>query len=222
MYDLRVTSNTVAAYLGPDHGRRYPRTWQDVVDAAAGGLIDESAWVDLKRELATAGGRAHHNVEVAKDLAAMAVDGGMLAIGVTDDHSRAGEVVGVELDGLADRITAIAGRAVSPPVTVRCIPVPDPATPGRGCLLVLVAPSPLAPHMVDKSYWGRTDKGTNDSRTRSSGESLPPTPGVRTTSAPNCARSLIATRSLPSPARPAICTWCYDRRPAATRFWCRS
>ncbi|MBC9003845.1 AlbA family DNA-binding domain-containing protein [Micromonospora aurantiaca (nom. illeg.)] len=159
VYDIQVTSTPVIVYLGPNRDRWYPQTWQDIIDAASGGLLDESAWVDLKRELATAGGRAHHNTEIAKDLAAMAVDGGMLVIGVADDHSRAGQVVGVELAGLADRVTAVAGTRVSPPVTVRCVEVPDPARPGWGCLLVLVPPSPLAPHMVDSVYWGRTDKG---------------------------------------------------------------
>lgn len=130
-----------------------------MVDAAADGLLDETAWVDLKRELPAAGGRTHHNTEIAKDLAAMAVDGGMLVIGVADDHSRAGKVTGVGLAGLADRITSIAGGKVRPPVSVRCVEIPDPDRPGLGCLLVLIPPSPLAPHMVDSVYWGRTDKG---------------------------------------------------------------
>ncbi len=36
-----------SAYLGPEKGRWTPDAWSDVVEAAAGGLLDESHWVDL-------------------------------------------------------------------------------------------------------------------------------------------------------------------------------
>jgi hypothetical protein len=39
-------------------------TWADVVEAAAGGLLDESHWVDLKRELAT--GKASVNTDLPR------------------------------------------------------------------------------------------------------------------------------------------------------------
>jgi hypothetical protein len=42
------------AYLGPGKGRWTPAGWSDVVEAAAGGLLDESHWVDLKQELPAA------------------------------------------------------------------------------------------------------------------------------------------------------------------------
>jgi hypothetical protein len=73
-----VTGRSGSTYLGPEKGRWTPTQWSDVVEAAAGGLLDESHWVDLKQEL-PAGNRAH-NAELAKDLASLAVDGGLLLI----------------------------------------------------------------------------------------------------------------------------------------------
>ncbi|MEU7525464.1 ATP-binding protein [Saccharothrix sp. NPDC042600] len=143
------------AYLGPDKGRWRPATWADVKEAASGGLLDESHWVDLKQELPA--GKATANTDVAKDLASLAVDGGLLVIGVEDHKSHAGKVLGVELAGLADRVDQIARDKVRPSLVVRSTEIPDPDRPGFGCLLVHVPPSALAPHMVDYVYYGRGD-----------------------------------------------------------------
>jgi len=144
------------AYLGPGKGQWTPAGWSDVVEAAAGGLLDESHWVDLKQELPA--GKRTHNTELAQDLASFAVDGGLLVIGVEDHNSRAGKVRGVELAKLADRVDQVARDKVRPSLVVRSHPVPDPARPGWGCLLVHVPPSPQAPHMVDYVYYGRGDR----------------------------------------------------------------
>lgn len=146
---------TGAVNLGVDHGMWRPRSWQDIVTAAAGGLLDESRWVDLKRELKA--GRPGNN-DLAVDVAAMSLEGGLLLYGVVDHESRAGEVVGVELDGLADRVDQVARMKVHPPVIVRSVPIPDPDRPGWGCLLVIVPASAQAPHMVDNIYYGRADR----------------------------------------------------------------
>ncbi|RZU48826.1 hypothetical protein EV385_0551 [Krasilnikovia cinnamomea] len=149
---------TGAVYLGVDHGMWRPRTWQDVLDAAAGGLLDESRWVDLKREL-KAGRPGNHDLAI--DVSAMALEGGLLIYGIVDRDSHAGEVVGVELRGLADRVDQVVRTKPHPPVRVRCVEIPDPARTGWGCLLVIVAPSPQAPHMVDNVYYGRGDKANH-------------------------------------------------------------
>jgi hypothetical protein len=145
-----------SVYLGPQHKRWTPATWAEVVEAAAGGLLDESHWVDLKRELAT--GKASVNTDLAKDLASFAVDGGLLIIGIEDHDSHAGAVCGTPLAGLADRIDQIARDKVRPSLTVRSHQIENPDAPGVGCLLVHVPPSPLAPHMVDYTYYGRGDR----------------------------------------------------------------
>lgn len=145
-----------SAYLGPEKGRWTPSTWSDIVEAAAGGLLDESHWVDLKQELPT--GKRTHNTELAQDLASLAVDGGLLVIGIEDHDSRAGKVRGVELARLADRVDQVARDKVRPSLVVRSHEIPDPDRPGWGCLLVHVPPSAEAPHMVDYVYYGRGDR----------------------------------------------------------------
>ena len=112
--------------------------------------------MDLKQELPA--GKRTHNTDLAKDLASLAVDGGLLVIGVEDDNSRAGKVCGVELAKLADRVDSVARDKVRPPLVVRSREVPDPDRPGWGCLLVHVPPSAAAPHMVDYVYYGRGDR----------------------------------------------------------------
>jgi hypothetical protein len=145
-----------SAYLGPEKGRWIPAAWADVIEAAAGGLLDESHWVDLKQELPA--GKATFNTDLAKDLASLAVDGGLLVIGVEDHDSRAGKVRGVELGKLADRVDQVARGKVRPPLVVRSHEIPDPNRAGWGCLLVHVPPSAQAPHMVDYVYYGRGDR----------------------------------------------------------------
>jgi hypothetical protein len=112
--------------------------------------------VDLKQELPA--GKASLNTDLAKDLASLAVDGGLVIIGVEDHHSHAGSVCGVELARLADRVDQIARDKVRPSLVVRCHEVPDPGRPGWGCLLIHVPPSSIAPHMVDHVYYGRGDR----------------------------------------------------------------
>jgi hypothetical protein len=145
-----------SAYLGAEKGRWTPHAWSDVVEAATGGLLDESHWVDLKQELPA--GKRTHNTELAQDLASLAVDGGLLVVGIEDHDSRAGKVCGVELARLADRVDQVARDKVRPSLVVRSHEVPDPDRPGWGCLLVHVPPSSQAPHMVDYVYYGRGDR----------------------------------------------------------------
>jgi len=144
-----------STYLGPERGRWAPQTWQEVLDAAGGGLLDESHWLDLKRELNKS---RPDNAALAQDLASLAIDGGVLIIGIEDHESRAGAVRGVELGQLADRVDQVARAKVHPPLLVRSVEVRDPDRPGWGCLIVHVPASPQAPHMVDNVYYGRGDR----------------------------------------------------------------
>lgn len=131
--------------------------WDAVVAAARGGLLDECLRVELKEDLGPSSPAT--NTELAKDLAALSQHGGLLIVGIRDKAGRAGEVVGAETRGLADRITSVAQRRVSPPLRVMTRVVAGPDGPHHGCVLVHVPASPSAPHMVDHRYWGRTDIG---------------------------------------------------------------
>jgi hypothetical protein len=97
----------------------------------------------------------------------------LLIIGIEDHDSHAGAVCGTQLAGLADRIDQIARDKVRPSLTIRSHPIENPDTPGVGCLLVHLPPSPHAPHMVDYTYYGRATARTSDWLTSRCAPSLP-------------------------------------------------
>lgn len=114
--------------------------------------------MELKRDFP--GGRPG-NTKLAKEAASLAVDGGLLILGVDeDDAGRAATVCGTDLNGLAERVDATIRSNTHPPLFVRIHPpISDPDNSGRGCLLVEVPPSGQAPHQVDGVYYGRNERG---------------------------------------------------------------
>jgi hypothetical protein len=127
-----------------------------VVDAAKGGLLDENQWCELKAMIPPSSKGT--NLELARDLASLSVFGGALIIGVAD---KTFDVVGVENDvveGLKSRISQVAAMTITPPLS----PVIHPPIAGPGgkvVVVVSVPPSPVAPHMADGFYWGRSSDG---------------------------------------------------------------
>ena len=104
-------------YLGPDRSWWTPSSWRDIGDAATAGTLDETQRVELKAALPASSKPA--NLELARDLASLAVDGGLLVIGIEDDKGKAGAVTGVDLAGVADRVDQVARDRVHPPLVVR-------------------------------------------------------------------------------------------------------
>jgi Schlafen, AlbA_2 len=155
-----VTEAPRSYWLGPSLHRWMPTSLDDVVSAAAAGSLDETHWVELKKAIPATSKEA--NLELARDLASLGADGGLLVIGVDDDGGRAGDVVGTgDLSRLRDRIDQVARSRVHPPLPVSTTVILDSSDPtgDRGCLLVSVPASPDAPHMADHHYWGRGDTG---------------------------------------------------------------
>ena len=78
-------------------------------------ILIENQKLDLKRELT--GGQSG-NKEVAKDIAAFSVHGGLIIIGV--DEGKPGTVPmslnAVDLSGLSERVEQVGLTAVDPPV----------------------------------------------------------------------------------------------------------
>lgn len=142
-------------YLGPHVGKIPLTTWDEVVRAAEGGQLAETQWVELKKQLRPPGKEG--NLELARDLASLSFEGGVLVIGVED---KTHEVVGCDVEGYRDRISQVASMTVHPSLTPVIYPaVAHPEDPSKGVLVVEVPPSALAPHMVDGSYWGRSSDG---------------------------------------------------------------
>ena len=150
-----MRQNPSVHYLGPNVGKIPLSTWDDIQRAAEGGQLAETQWVELKKQLRPTGREG--NLELARDLASLSFEGGVLVIGV-EDKSHA--VVGCDVEGYRDRISQVAAMTVHPPLTPVIYPaIRNPEDTDRGVLIVEVPPSELAPHMVDGSYWGRSSDG---------------------------------------------------------------
>lgn len=142
-------------YLGPSVGKVPLSTWDEVVTAAAGGLLEETQWVELKAMLGPANKAV--NVELARDLASLSLYGGVLVFGVKD---KTFEVVGCDVAGMVERISQVASTRVHPPLSPVIYPaIQHPEDEGSHVLVVEVPASAQAPHMVDGAYWGRSSDG---------------------------------------------------------------
>ncbi|MFZ1287573.1 MAG: hypothetical protein WAR57_11130 [Candidatus Phosphoribacter sp.] len=83
-------------YLSQEQPRWTPETESDITSAITQGLLEETHFLDLKRELGS--GRAE-NRELARDLAQFAIDGGALLVGVEEVKGGAPRLAPVALDG---------------------------------------------------------------------------------------------------------------------------
>jgi hypothetical protein len=148
-------------FVTPDVPRWTPRTEADIRQAVADGILEESHWWDAKREISLSKGA---NRRLAADLAAFAIDGGSLLIGLEEDKTTGTfSPTPGPVPGMPERIGAVAATAVDPPLYVVVTPIPaeapsDDEGSSRGYLLIEVPPSARAPHQVDGVYYGRGDK----------------------------------------------------------------
>src|SRR5665811_2226577 len=133
-----------------------PYSEQDLRAAEENGLLEESQRYEFKARLGKPGGKA--NGELAKDLASLGVEGGLLIVGVNDTSDRPPTLAPLDTSGLPERVGQIAAMRCDPPLFVETQEVPSEESPDFGYLVVHVPPSPLAPHMVDGRYWARDDK----------------------------------------------------------------
>ncbi|MEV8609477.1 ATP-binding protein [Amycolatopsis sp. NPDC051373] len=144
-------------YLGPAIQRWQPTTAADIQNAIDNGALEERHWLDVKLKL---NHDKHDKVELARDAASFANDGGVYVIGVLEDKPTGKlTLVPTRLAGLAETIEQVLHERCDPPLFVQCHPIPaSPEDAENGYLVVEIPPSPLAPHMVDGQYHGRGDK----------------------------------------------------------------
>lgn len=129
-----------------------PRTVEELEAAVSAGAIDETAYLDFKQTLSmTKGGRK----DVAKDVAAFSVDGGVIIFGVSEPAAGSFELAPQALSGWREWIDQVALHGVQPSVRVTTTALTR--EDGTGYMVVVVPPSPRAPHMVDGRYWRRSD-----------------------------------------------------------------
>lgn len=133
------------------------QTEEEIARVVKSGALRETTSFDAKREIGK-------NEEVAKDIAAMANDGGILLYGIgEDEQGRPTILTPVKLEGVREKINSIALSSISEPLTVSISTIPTNNDPSVGYIVVQVPASPRAPHMVvvkgHNRYYGRTDTG---------------------------------------------------------------
>lgn len=134
-----------------------PHSEDDLRDAFFDGRLDEHAWCELKRELPPRS--KNSNLELARDLASLAVDGGSLYIGVDEKAPDGNPLRPQPLAGLRDRVDKVAQSRVTPALFVESYEIPASGQPGHGYLEVVMRASADAPHQVEGTYYGRSDTG---------------------------------------------------------------
>lgn len=137
----------------------HPKSEEDLIAAdEAGTLVEGGHRFELKRELPPSGGKGKGNLELAKDLSSLTIDGGWLVVGINDESDRPPTLTPFPLEKVAERIDQVAATRCDPPVFVEIQTIPSIQSPGLGYIVVTVPPSASAPHMVDGRYWGRDDR----------------------------------------------------------------
>lgn len=134
-----------------------PKTEAEIVNVINSGILEESDAFDAKEELSK-------NQEIAKDVAAMANNGGVIIYGIgEDERGRVTRLTPIPIQGVAERIDAIVRSSITEPPIIHTTTIPTEADPTIGYLVVFVPPSERAPHMVvvkgDHRYYGRTATG---------------------------------------------------------------
>src|SRR4051812_4843658 len=105
-------------YLSPQSPRWTPRSEVDLDAAIQQGLLEETHYLELKREISPGKGA---NKELARDLASFAIDGGTYIIGIDEDkRDHILRLSAQPLAGLAERVEQIARTIPDPPLAVLC------------------------------------------------------------------------------------------------------
>ena len=131
-----------------------PTTSAEVERVVQGGLLAEGPTFDAKQQL------PDKSIELAKDMAAMANDGGVLIYGIGEDEAgRPTVLTPLLLANQTERITNIAQTAIMPALKINISALPLETDPTKGYVVVSIPASERAPHMVvvkhEHRYYGR-------------------------------------------------------------------
>jgi hypothetical protein len=112
--------------------------------------------LDVKREPPPSGPTGSRDLAV--DLASMAIHGELLIYGVEETSgTQPSKLKPFDLRGIKERIDQVTKATVDEPLHVRVVEIPSGSDSSKGYLVVVVPPSPAAPHMVAGKYRGRGD-----------------------------------------------------------------
>jgi len=129
-----------------------PQTFSEVQLAI--GSVQESGQLDFKSAVG-------NNNDIAKDIASMTPEGGVIVYGVDEDKSFvASELTPVPLVNLRERVQQVADVAIRPAPTIEILLLV--ANPGDkdGVAVVVVPASPFAPHMANDRFPARSGTTT--------------------------------------------------------------
>jgi hypothetical protein len=139
-----------------------PASADELEKAVVEGLLEESSQLDFKGSLPD----KNNNADIAVDVSAMTVDGGVLVYGVAEDENkRPTRLSPIELTGTPERVDQILRTSVHESPVVRFEVLASVDDPARGYVVVIVPPSPRAPHQVVAAgkyqyrYYGRGATG---------------------------------------------------------------
>jgi hypothetical protein len=118
----------------------------------------EAEDLDYKRELSAADDKGKE--ELAKDIAAFANHiGGIIVVGMADTNGIPTKVMDSDVSDAHQRhLQQVVAHNTAPPVRFETRAVHNPATPGRGFLILAVQRSPQGPHAVTAPPTKPTEK----------------------------------------------------------------
>ena len=132
-----------------------PRKYDDIRQAI--GVAEEGPQLDFKRELASGSDKK----DLAKDAAAMGVDGGVILIGVDENQNAvASGIPKVPVKGTPEQVQQIIDSRVRPPLSIQIEVLKEADLDPDGVLLIEIPPSFSTPHMVDNRYPARSGSTT--------------------------------------------------------------
>jgi hypothetical protein len=137
-----------------------PKDTAEIEAAARRGELEETPSFDAKADLPV----AKKNASLAVDVAAMSTDGGVLLYGIAEDASKRPTVIQpITLAGAADRIDQIVSNGIAEVPYIDPREYPCAGDPSKGYVLLIIPPSPRAPHQVivgnEWRFYGRGAKG---------------------------------------------------------------
>ncbi|MDA0242863.1 MAG: ATP-binding protein [Chloroflexi bacterium] len=138
-----------------------PKNAEELEQAVLSGNLEETTVFDVKRDLPS----SKKNLDIAIDIAAMTVDGGVIIYGIDEDQDGCPTILS-PLDNFRnqkERIDQIIRTCIVEPPTIHIEPIPSSMDSSKGYLVVVVPQSERAPHMViaknEYCYYGRTSSG---------------------------------------------------------------
>lgn len=113
-----------------------PANWADLTTAI--GTVSEASDLDFKRELSS-------NSDVSKDIAAMTLQGGVIAYGIEEDaQSRASAISKIPLTGVPEKVQLLVNTTIAPVPRVDITVLRENPGDNDGVVVVKVPRSPFA------------------------------------------------------------------------------